>query len=143
MWESVIKFATGLIPGGSMALTVAPWALAGLLFTGLAFEHEELLVAKAGLTAAQAQTVAAVNTCQQEAATEAAKETAAAAAQIAAAQAQANAATAALMASRADAAKVQQQAQKALEASLGSINTQAAKPGQDGTIPPVLAGEFQ
>jgi hypothetical protein len=128
MLKTLMRFVPGLGP----VMTFGPWVLVALMLSWGLWESRAVATAKLS-----------VATCQTEAATEAEAESAAAAAQVAKAQAAANAATAQLMASRADAAKVQAAAQSALAASLNQIDADAAKPGEDGPIPAVLAGEFQ
>ena len=138
----VSSAGSALIPGIGPALKFGPYIAIALL-AGLALlQHSEINTARAQTALANSKIVLAVTTCQQEAASEAAKENAVAAAQIAAAQAKANAATAALMASRSAMQAAQAQAASALASSMAEVDADAVKPGEDGPIPPVVAGVF-
>jgi hypothetical protein len=127
----MLKTVMGFIPGLGPVMTFGPWVLVVIAVTFGLFERSEVATSRLG-----------VATCQTQAAADAAQESAAAAAQIQAAQAAANAATAQLMGTRAEAAKVQQAAADALAASYAQVDADAAKPGEDGPIPAVLAGVF-
>ncbi len=133
---------SAIIPGIGPALKFGPY-IAIVLLGGFAFiQHSEIVTARANTATAQADTQVAVNKCQTEASTEAAAESAASVAQIKAAQAIAGAATAQLMQARQAADAAQSAAAAALIARDSQIDTQAALPGQDGAIPPILAEIF-
>ena len=139
-----IKTIAGyVVPGVGPALKWGPWVLCGLLAVVVLVQHNEIAAAQANTLAAQAETGKAVAQCQAEASTEAAKESAASVAQMQAAQAAAASAEKQLSALRQAAASTQAGAAQAAAKAQADIDAQAARPGQDGAIPPVLAEQFQ
>jgi len=150
MWTWIINtlkgqiqgLVTNLVPGFGLALKVGPWIAIGILAAFLAYEHQELLAQKADVALETGRVSQAISQCQSEAAQRIAKANADSLNHIKASEAAANAAEASLTTFRSEASAEQATAQTALANDLQAISTQAAQPGQDGTIPPVLARMF-
>jgi len=150
MWTWIINtlkgqipgLAANLVPGFGLALKVGPWIAIGVLAAFLAYEHQELLAQKADVALETGRVSQVISKCQSEAAQRIAKANADSLNHIKASEAAANAAEASLATFRSEASAEQVTAQTALSNDLQAISTQAAQPGQDGPIPPVLARMF-
>ena len=140
---SAAKSVAGfVVPGLGPALKWGPWIAIAVLFGLLMIERTRLGEAQAQTVAEAARVGQAVSQCQAEAAQQAATESAASVAQIQRAQAAASSAEVQLFTQRQVTKGAQDAAQQQLGTALAAIATQAAQPGQDGPIPPVLAEMF-
>ncbi len=149
LWGLIKGGASALVPGAGVAMKLGPWVIVAVLVGVVMIEHAELgrdqaqiATAQAQTRTAETQTAQAVDRCQKEAAVQAASESAASAAAVAQAQATANASTFQLMNQRQAATAAGVQQAKAAADTNSQIDRQAAQPGQDGPIPPVLAEQF-
>ncbi|HQU03502.1 MAG TPA: hypothetical protein PLT25_02170 [Acidocella sp.] len=142
LWGLVKGGASALVPGAGITMKLGPWVIIAVLVGLLLILRADLGRAQAQITTAQTQTAQAVDRCQKEAAVQVAAESAASAAAVAKAEATANAATFQLMIERQAAASAQAQRAQVFADTNSQIDRQAAQPGQDGPIPPVLAEEF-
>jgi hypothetical protein len=142
MLKTIMSGLSAAVPQLGIALKVGPYIVIALLAGFALLQHSELAASKAQTAYEAGQVMVAQQTCKQEAATQAAAEDAASTKAIQEAQAAANTAEAQLMSLRTTSASSQAAAATLLANTYTEIDQAAAKPGQDGPIPPVLAGEF-
>lgn len=132
-----------VVPQLGLAVKFGPYIVIAALGAFAVYQHSEIATARAQTALEAGRVTQAVQQCQAEASQEASKESAAAVAQIQAAQEAADAATAQLLVQRRQADQALQASVQALAAQNTEIDTQAARAGQDGPVPPVLGGLFQ
>lgn len=142
IFSKITGLATAAAPGIGMAVKFGPYIAAGVLFGLLMIERAELGTSRAQTALETGRVAQAVQQCQAEASQQAAKESAASVAQIETSQAAADTATAQLIGQRQTADQALHASMQAFAQQNTEIDTQAAQPGQDGAVPPILAEIF-